>query len=1244
MLASVANISSGNQSGRGVRKREPIGVAPNVVDITNLQRSTETGDVYISWSLEFPAPVLISWSYTDASSSVTSPYFVRAGNYSAILPSFINFILSHIVFTITVTNSKGTVYSDYSASETLVVPGIVSDLTVLNETIIRSFALSKSTGQYIIAANENGVFVSTDFGNAFSLRSSFSPFGNANNLAYISDNGQTVVLYPSTPATVSNSSIYVSLTGGNDFFAVNISSSNFSLTGMSFSTGAEYIFASGSGTNGGLYRSTNRGTSFTRMVAEVNAAGCTCSANGRTVIVAVPQGSSWISYDYGVTFYNFGPTSYPAKRPYLHPKENYVAIRSVDEATQGFLFTNVNLDDAQIAGTIEYATGTQLSGVPGDLESCGAIDINGMFYFVDLSMNRLRCFSSSDFSADSLQTVYRLQDVSYTDARIQVTIGNGQYILGLNQGKLRLAKQYSESNTVTFSASPSISENGSAFLSWSFSLARPALISWTPTTLNTAQPVKVVSSNTRSYSFTASAFLPYVEYTFTVSSLDMTGKLITAEATYPTTVQYAPAIRNVTAISGSTCYSLAVSSQGKYVFVMTNSGTWFSSNYGYSFDRKTTVSNNPYTNNVSVSFVSNDGAYVYLTRSGSNTGNVFYYSLNGGSTFSSKTLPNTGVNIYSMCCSVEGKYVFFTANGTNGGIYSYQNFITATSTGTRKKAISHSYLKNAACSAEGRIIIVAVQGYAPYVSYDYGSTFSEFASSPIYQNVRTYVHPDGTYYSLRSWTPDAFMYSNLETPNGNITEDAAMYTGTNANVALLSPDIADRTFNERNGRIYFINSSDNNYLYYMNLFTTEITKVPTVVDTLSDPRIVGSLNGRFLANCSGGKFYLINFWNELNEVQNLTATFTNDVNNLQAGYTVQLRWRPRRTDRKTSVRWTNTAFNINQTSGYTSIKYSETITTLGATTYSVTGINPRNTNSFSYVFTVSTLDGSGTFITSFGTTVVTVPGWPVITPTFTNTANVITGTIGTMYATYELKGATDFTVNNSGPVELIVVGGGGGGGLSGGSTSPGGGGGGGEVVTGRYFLYTGINYTVTIGNGGSYQGNGSNTQLSVKNGSNLVVALGGGRGDTASSNANVRRSSSGGSSGGSARRHTNTDFVNAVGVNGVSLNRVLDAELVRLVGTGSASSQNEAGNGGGASGTSKEGYKWPIDGVTYGSGGGGGSSITGATVPGGANGGTGGRSSGITGGVANRGGGGGGSNSTFCGGGGSGVVKFAVFA
>ena len=129
---------------------------------------------------------------------------------------------------------------------------------------------------------------------------------------------------------------------------------------------------------------------------------------------------------------------------------------------------------------------------------------------------------------------------------------------------------------------------------------------------------------------------------------------------------------------------------------------------------------------------------------------------------------------------------------------------------------------------------------------------------------------------------------------------------------------------------------------------------------------------------------------------------------------------------------------------------------------------------------------------------------------------------GKRYKIHTFKSTASFTVLKGGEVEYLVVGGGGGGGAAQtvctGNWHDGGGGGAGGVVFGTTSLETGA-YTMTVGSGGAgAQANQDNFGAKGQNSSigNLVVALGGGGGETrlAQSNCGGNPTAMDGASGG----------------------------------------------------------------------------------------------------------------------------------
>lgn len=243
------------------------------------------------------------------------------------------------------------------------------------------------------------------------------------------------------------------------------------------------------------------------------------------------------------------------------------------------------------------------------------------------------------------------------------------------------------------------------------------------------------------------------------------------------------------------------------------------------------------------------------------------------------------------------------------------------------------------------------------------------------------------------------------------------------------------------------------------------------------------------------------------------------------------------------------------------------------------------------------------------------------------------------YTIHTFNSSGTFGVTGSGSVEVLVVAGGGGG-------ASGGGGGGGYVYNASYPVVTG-NYTVTVGNGGTF-GSGYAGSTVPTAGENSVfdtlTANGGGKGGTNFSDV-VTNGGNGGSGGGGAYSGvgTTTAGTGNQGGNGGT--------------NGGKGSPFPAGGGGGAGGAGQDapdvnhggdggpGYVSSISGSSVEYGGGGGGGVYGAGIAGGTA--TGGGSNGTlplvnaSDATANTGGGGGGAGNGAAihgGNGGSGIV------
>jgi hypothetical protein len=229
------------------------------------------------------------------------------------------------------------------------------------------------------------------------------------------------------------------------------------------------------------------------------------------------------------------------------------------------------------------------------------------------------------------------------------------------------------------------------------------------------------------------------------------------------------------------------------------------------------------------------------------------------------------------------------------------------------------------------------------------------------------------------------------------------------------------------------------------------------------------------------------------------------------------------------------------------------------------------------------------------------------------------------YIVHTFFGSESFVAFEALSVEYLVVAGGGGG-----NHDSAGGGGAGGLLTGTLLINSGT-YPVTVGSGGAYATNGSNSIFSS------ITSTGGGRGAgnaLGGSYAVSNGGSGGGRSGGGSSGPGGLGIVGQ-GNNGGSSN--VSASNYGAGGGGGAGGPGESGTGS-SSGNGGIGIQLSINGTsTYYAGGGGGTGFSGQGNGGLGGGGNGGLET-STNGAVNTGGGAGGGNSTYQRFGGSGIV------
>jgi hypothetical protein len=555
-----------------------------------------TGTVSLSWTLATASKVAITWT---PATNQSQAMIINAGTTSVTISGFLAEV--DYTFRISAISNEGSgsgvnCITARALSSPVRYTPIIRDLAI-SQTTMTSMSTS-STGQYVVLGNANGVFVSNNSGYTFTTKSTTAPFTTNNYTSRISDDGVYVLLYQTLNTT---STYYLSTDGGVTFATKQVLAAGFTLFTIACSSSGQYLFASGSGTNGGIFLSSDYGATFTRKVTSTLAQGLACSPNGRTIVVASNGAAPWISQDYGATFATFGSTTYQGRRVFVHPDETYFAIRCV--TPDAFLYTDLSAANGTISSVTAYKNATTqslITNTPGDVEGFAHIDQNGRYYYVTSS------------------NLY-FMDWAFT-GRTQVTLGTT-----LTDARLRgsVDRLVTETNTVTL-ATPSTDSSGNVTLSWNLSVAnRPVYITWSPRTA-TAQPVLVAADT---LSTIIAGFANNTTYQFTVSALNNT-----------TDLQSTGRVQTSFLVSTSVLFSSFPSSLLVRYDLFDSSG------------RETSTSGVKVTTN---------GAHIYkiLDKSGNN----HHMISRGTDSNGANTLVNSGLGLNKPCLSV--KYTTYSTMG-----------------------------------------------------------------------------------------------------------------------------------------------------------------------------------------------------------------------------------------------------------------------------------------------------------------------------------------------------------------------------------------------------------------------------------------------------------------------------------------------------------------------------------------------------------------------------------------------------
>ena len=403
-------------------------------------------------------------------------------------------------------------------------------------------------------------------------------------------------------------------------------------------------------------------------------------------------------------------------------------------------------------------------------------------------------------------------------------------------------------------------------------------------------------------------------------------------------------ITNDLAIFKTQCSSFTMSSNAQYILFGTETGIYLSTDSGASFSAKSSFS--PFGSDNYQSAISDTGNVILLYQPNVTNGTI-YLSTDGATTFASKQLSASGLSLCSVVMSLTGQYIIASGSGMGGGVYVSQNYGSSFNI-----AVSNSSAQGCACSPNGRTIVVAAAGTSPWVSTDYGSTFSTFGPNTFYQGRRAFVHPDETSFAIRAVAEDAFLYTDLSIANSALT--ATKYNASSSYVEVPS-DKDGYSGMDQNGRLYFING-EILYSFDSSTFTTK-TVVPNLNGvTFADSRLCVSYDGKYILGYTGTRLRLVQQYSETN-------TVTISSSSIDTYGTATINFSLAITPRPLWITWTpktNTNQPVEVPSGTTSVSF-----------------NSGATRGISYTFTVFSRTSDGLFIT--GKTVSSATSIPALT-------------------------------------------------------------------------------------------------------------------------------------------------------------------------------------------------------------------------------------------------------------------------
>jgi hypothetical protein len=301
-----------------------------------------------------------------------------------------------------------------------------------------------ANGQSIVMCdNTNVVYVSTNYGSSFATKTSFP---TATTFIYISNDGTYLIGCQNY-----GSAVYRSSNGGSNW--TNITpSGTFTSFNCGLSSTGQYQWFCGSGTNKGIYISSNYGTSFTNTNSGVTTFGGAMTPDGQFLVVAPAYGATTDikSVNYGVSWANMGSYACPLGGAYegFHISGNgNVIVKSNYNYSEVFISTNggtsFSLINSTTANTLRVKAGSEANfaiNYDGSaIYSVGNYSYGNGSYGANVD-GRIYVSTNNLNTITQLGSLTKLGDNAANGIRASQY---GKYLLTFNSGSLYLTTQSS---------------------------------------------------------------------------------------------------------------------------------------------------------------------------------------------------------------------------------------------------------------------------------------------------------------------------------------------------------------------------------------------------------------------------------------------------------------------------------------------------------------------------------------------------------------------------------------------------------------------------------------------------------------------------------------------------------------------------------------------------------------------------------------------------------------------------------